>query len=331
MSVRFNQVDALKGLGMILVIIGHMDLTLVGTSVATFIYTFHMPLFFLVSGYLSIKMYNNFVVVLKKKARSLLLPYTVFFCISLLFGYIVVPFVILKSNVIPEVDFIQIIKSYLLSGGELTNIPIYNFPLWFLPCLFVTELCFYFFKKIKNDWIFFAVLIVIAAITFPIQTILEGRPPFHINVVPAALVFMGIGYLFRKYESKIKINNFGSILIIFISLVLAYKNPGNISYIINPIYFFISATLITYLLYIMLKNCTDNNLFVYIGKNSLAIFGIHALVILLYSFLPITNYFSNYNGLALFSINLLFVVMICLLLVWMFNSIKGYFKKYSNN
>lgn len=47
---RFNQIDAVKGIGMLLVIIGHMDVTLIGGSISTFICDFHMKLFFIVFG-----------------------------------------------------------------------------------------------------------------------------------------------------------------------------------------------------------------------------------------------------------------------------------------
>lgn len=327
---RYNQIDALKGFGMILVIIGHMDLTLVGTSIGTFIYTFHMPLFFMISGYLSIKIYHSFWELLKKKIMSLLLPYTVLFAISLIFGYIIVPFLVVRSNIIPEIDLIQIARAYLLSGGELEKIPIYNFPLWFLPCMFIAELCFHFLKKLKNDLVFLGVLIVIATLTFQIQTLIIGRPPFHINVLPAALVCMGIGYLFRKYESKIRTNNVMNILIIFMALILVYKNPGNISYIINPVFFFGGASLITYLSYIIMGNCTNNNWLVYIGRNSLVIFGIHSMVILWYTFSPIPGFFSNYDGVVLFSVNFLFIITICIMILWLYNIIKSYITKNRN-
>jgi fucose 4-O-acetylase-like acetyltransferase len=49
---RLEWLDALRGLGMIFVIIGHMT---VPEFVQKFVYSFHMPLFFAISGYL----YNN--------------------------------------------------------------------------------------------------------------------------------------------------------------------------------------------------------------------------------------------------------------------------------
>ena len=46
---RLEYVDVAKGIGIICTIIGH---TFTGTMTARVIYTFHMPMFFFISGYL---------------------------------------------------------------------------------------------------------------------------------------------------------------------------------------------------------------------------------------------------------------------------------------
>jgi acyltransferase len=43
---RFNWVDNVKGLAIILVVLGH-----IASPFSAFIYSFHMPLFFIVSGF----------------------------------------------------------------------------------------------------------------------------------------------------------------------------------------------------------------------------------------------------------------------------------------
>lgn len=48
MRQRDHSVDILKGIGILLVIIGHCDLFAVFRSI---IYSFHMPLFIILSGY----------------------------------------------------------------------------------------------------------------------------------------------------------------------------------------------------------------------------------------------------------------------------------------
>lgn len=44
-----NYIDIAKGIGIILVILGHSG---VNSEIKDFIYGFHMPLFFVISGYL---------------------------------------------------------------------------------------------------------------------------------------------------------------------------------------------------------------------------------------------------------------------------------------
>lgn len=47
-SNRIEEVDISKGIGMVLVITGHLC---VGAPLRNFIYSFHMPLFFVLSGF----------------------------------------------------------------------------------------------------------------------------------------------------------------------------------------------------------------------------------------------------------------------------------------
>ena len=67
---RIVYIDIIKGIAIILVIMGHVlsDPSLLRNA----IYTFHMPLFFIISGYfLKFKSENAF----RKNFRSLLVPY----------------------------------------------------------------------------------------------------------------------------------------------------------------------------------------------------------------------------------------------------------------
>lgn len=47
---RIQFIDRLKGLAIILVVIGHLGLSQVNEGIVKFIYTFHMPLFMFLSG-----------------------------------------------------------------------------------------------------------------------------------------------------------------------------------------------------------------------------------------------------------------------------------------
>lgn len=79
-SCRLVQYDLLKGFGILLVLWGHINCPPI---VKNIIYSFHMPLFFFVSGCFY-KSDISFMSFTKKKIRQLLLPWS-FFCFNIIF------------------------------------------------------------------------------------------------------------------------------------------------------------------------------------------------------------------------------------------------------
>ena len=75
---RNESLDILKGTGIILVVLAHI---ISRENINPFIYLFHMPLFFFVSGmtmYYSYKQDIKFKDYLSKKVKNILLPYFIF-------------------------------------------------------------------------------------------------------------------------------------------------------------------------------------------------------------------------------------------------------------
>jgi len=86
MKQRFDYIDLLKGITILLVVFGHLLQANTVESchhpIFSYIYSFHMPLFMFISGYIGFKTYN--ITTLKEafygisnKVRSLLIPYFV--------------------------------------------------------------------------------------------------------------------------------------------------------------------------------------------------------------------------------------------------------------
>ena len=84
---RFSQIDICKGIGIVLVVLGHA-LKQTGSSntavraIISVIYSFHMPLFFMLSGFVSIKILGladrkQRFSYIGQRARRLLIPYAV--------------------------------------------------------------------------------------------------------------------------------------------------------------------------------------------------------------------------------------------------------------
>ena len=160
---RLDYLDMAKGLGMILVLIGHLQ----GDSIFTFspyiqplcvyIFSFHMPMFFIISGILlavkndEIKPFSD---VAKARFRGIMIPYYWFSFFYLL----VVIAALIKGEIAPFTLYLNI--WYVLSGYGM-NV------LWFLPALYLGELLFIFMRrKIREDLPFTAVVVLSNAVVY---------------------------------------------------------------------------------------------------------------------------------------------------------------------
>jgi fucose 4-O-acetylase-like acetyltransferase len=140
---RIAYIDVARGIGILLVVAGHNDVSLVAPYLHQWIYSFHMPLFFFLSGYF-FKPAIPFGELLKKRFNTLLKPYI--FTILLIYG-VSVSF----GKMSFETALRRLAKSAYASGYYLDWVQ-----LWFIPHLFLLSfyaLLFYaLFKPGKNHW-----------------------------------------------------------------------------------------------------------------------------------------------------------------------------------
>jgi surface polysaccharide O-acyltransferase-like enzyme len=186
-----------------------------------------VPMFFIFSGYLLYLKESSFKTILKKKSRSILLPY--FLWTILYMGWALIiqnnPFRISFAS--PEQrllnwNWIQWVQAFIGGPSRETGIlglirAPYVVPLWFLRDLFVLSLLFIVIKKLV-DKLPFAVLTV----TF-ILWISETQ--LYI-VSPEALIFFIFGYYAVKYNlnighlDKIRLAELSAVYIITIGMEL---------------------------------------------------------------------------------------------------------------
>lgn len=128
---RYRFPDIVKGIGILLVVLGHA--TFVPDSVLSYIYSFHMPLFFIISGmliYITDSKSHEYPAFLKSRVRRILIPYAVFSIIYTLID--IVNYRFLHTAVLEDI-IINSESSLSLAGSG---------PLWFLPTLLIAELLF---------------------------------------------------------------------------------------------------------------------------------------------------------------------------------------------
>ncbi|WP_027206773.1 acyltransferase family protein [Butyrivibrio fibrisolvens] len=213
MKQRNRNIDVLRGMGIILVVIGH---SLQATfeehnSMIAFkaIYSFHMPLLMFVSGLAVAYTTSLDFSWIIKKIKSLLVPFLAWLVIPCLFTH-------------DWTGYWEYLMSVFLYPDNA---------LWFLWSLFLNHCVFYVFWHLgrKNCLAFNIFLLVVLS---PLTVI---KAPLRINMMPWYYAFYIIGYLTVKYQIKHHISKFFFPVLILSfglwSLFLPLWNRDKLSYL----------------------------------------------------------------------------------------------------
>lgn len=281
--MRYNWLDALKGFAVILVIIGHLPTF---PELRTYIFSFHLPLFFFISGYLFNRdKYSQTGRFVASRIKSIVLPYFLFtitsYVIFLLVNYspsknkFYLPYEGSPSKTIYSV-------LYASCNFEHFNSVIFNGPLWFLPCLFATSIIFYFLFRTFNRSLssFIVATLIISLAGYYSINYLPQALPWSIDIALSAVTFYSAGYLFRNYfeDRFFKIAKKIIIPLILISLSsITLKVTDMNLWQFNENYFtFYLIAFSGILSYMYIFNKIESSRFLeYYGKNSLIVFSLH--------------------------------------------------------
>ena len=180
--MRVQWIDIVKGIGILLVCLGHSRLGSVG-PLASWINSFHMPLFFIMAGlcfdegrYQSLKGY------VWRKCRVLAYPY---FMLSL-FVATIMTLLCWGSGV----NYFDTILVRVFPGQTISG-------LWFVRVLFFVEISYALLIPVLQ-WGRVAVVILLAVTGFLLPQI---HDLLRLNTICLSLLFYGVGCLFRPYVS----------------------------------------------------------------------------------------------------------------------------------
>lgn len=195
-------VDFLKGVMIIFVVIGHCG---INSKIMGLIYLFHMPIFFVISGYLYDGNYplKEFI---KKKFYSLIYPYCVFGVLIILWNTVIATFQ--GRNSLMTVG--KRIEAFLYGNCIWENNYQYIGVLWFLLALFTSEMFFYFLHKIGSRMLrtlTTCIIIAIGAIFSVVNVYQKIRLPWCIDIACISFVFLFAGKLIKRIiaEKQFKI------------------------------------------------------------------------------------------------------------------------------
>lgn len=226
MKPYFKWVNTARGLGIILVVVGHALTDTLGAAEGSIsrilfdlIYSFHMPLFFFLSGFVGAKAMDMYL--LKDKAnyvfsrfKRLMIPY--FFV-----GALYIPLkLVLSSEVNTKIDFKTLPIDFLVGYNP-------NYQLWTLYALFISAaiIAIFAFPKKEYKW-----LILTAAVIMNIFWAVSYCPINVLNEVTFQFLFYVLGVLYRKHDSFDKLP---SAVLIFSAILFVSANVLNQIYAID--------------------------------------------------------------------------------------------------
>lgn len=269
------RIDALKAWGILLVVVGHTPHDFL--PLARWIYSFHMPLFFFISGYLRFgsrdRRPGEF---LAAKARSILVPYAAFWLVSMLVFNNIQS--LLETGHLAEFGMAQI-EGFLLGGhylAEASN----NFMLWYLQTFFIVVCLFELIVRVVPQHGHALLALALALATIPIQELLPGRPALHVNVIAPALVFMIAGFHFHRFKNTELLSRATAsvplaVLLAALGMVASQPIGGNIAEWRSYFYPFIAlSSIVGY--YNLAKTIEDVFAIRMLGESTLFILGLHA-------------------------------------------------------
>ncbi|NCB94387.1 MAG: hypothetical protein EOM40_17780 [Clostridia bacterium] len=181
MKERIKWIDMLKGYGIIFAIIAHISTGWVRHE----LYTFHMPLFFFASGCLFTAYKYDFGHWLLHKLRTMIVPYFLLGTVMMFFEW--------QFNTWKDTQSLKnLFINMVVQERFLT--------LWFLACLFFTEVFFYLIVRIcRNKYVIIGIVTAVITIGGLIYYRMGGKSlPWNIDTCMVSIGFFGAGYLLQN-------------------------------------------------------------------------------------------------------------------------------------
>ena len=343
MRERIRYYDFARGLGIIFVVIGHIDTFYM--PFRSLVISFHMALFLILSGMLLVETGEEnrpYLQTLKKKFMRIMVPYILFSLLA-----VGIEFVRLALQ---GVFFWPHFKALLIS--VVTGVG--NSSLWFLPALFISEMIFLGLRRTKKDGVILSTVGCMAGLAvwakeqvFSENVWIEN---LQITLTRAAFctLFLCVGYYVRKGIMSKKIPGVVYLLAgavcLGICVAMNKINPNVDLRSMNwgEFYFFtasklklISARIVLYLIASLtgafgiiciskelerFSNQKWHRLLVFLGKNSLVIMATHLdfhvlhysmdLAVFLNSLKPSSFLYHSYMLIAVFAVEIVLIYVI---------------------
>lgn len=280
---RIIWIDYAKAFAIAFVVFGHISSRNVWTD---WVYSFHMPLFFFLSGLTLKPQLENIYKPLFRLFKRIMIPYFLYSGLYLLYN--ILQNVCLHKHLPIFLNFIGI---FLQIRG--TN---YTVGLWFLPLIFLAEM-FIYFVITKKKWIQYMLISIAALLGFTYAQTIGRALPWGLDAVPIAAFFIYMGYECKPIKN-IEIRSSGHpadfrtytyvIVALFLNFILGRGNVALSGANVdmhklmygNPILFIVAAIFgIIFILLVCQTLPYNIGILSLIGQQTLSIYCMHGLIL----------------------------------------------------
>ena len=271
---RNKNIDIARGIAIILMVMGHIGF---GARFDFYIHTFHMPFWFLISGYFYKQ--NSIENCVVKNVKNLIVPYIVYGIADIMFTWV------LKKG-FPVSD----LKHLLWINQEGITV---SGALWFLTAMFFCQITMHLIiKYISNCYLRTTVVVALFIFGVSIKCLIHAYLPWALNAALVGGLLYYIGWMAKEkfyifHEIFEKCGPIIYILWVGISAFMcnmnSYINMRTSSYG-NPILFIVNAVNMTLLLYgvsvFISRYKMIKEVLTYIGENSITYLCTNQIVII---------------------------------------------------
>ena len=309
---RLLEFDIAKGIAILCVILGHLGIK----EISRVVFVFHMPLFFLISGYF-LSQKDTFECFKIKKFKQLIIPY-IATCVAICLLSIPVS-IVLEQNIGQNL-FKWICGSIYGSGtrpGIIPGFPSFIGALWFLEALFWGALITRYVIDNWSDNIAPVMILIISYVGY--FTALKSWLPFNIQAGCTAAGFIYLGFLFKKHSAES--------LPLPVILFLLFNTAWCIKYFkgfwLVQNYFgngwmdvigalSASCLIILFSKKVILKCGTISNILQWYGRNSLIVLAFHIIELDLIPRVKALRYIESFG----FSATMAIVILVLCKILW---------------
>lgn len=321
MNNRVSYIDIARAIAMILIVFGHTIIRGANMfGIYTYIYSFHVVLFFVISGF-TYSDNKRLVEFVKSRFCKIMIPYFIF---ALLF---LVPYLMFGNLVVENLSMdyeLDALKSFAeIFYGVGYNIALkQNTALWFLPALFTTEVIYRGLDKIKLKYKNIMMLLGLLILSF-LSTLIEIVLPWGINSALTMMFFYHVGRLIKEYKvlDYIKSNcinlTLSALLLVAISVLFGknitvscvdYRYGNYLIFLTTSILGSVSILLIS-------KSINKSKILEYVGKNTISILLFHKLFVLLFqSQIPLTSSLISNSNILIVSVTSVGITVVSIII-----------------